>query len=100
MALVFISYSRRDETFVKKLVADLRQQNVPVWLDQNNIPVEVYHSLIENVNEIVFQADPKGTILFAMATGVYLYTRGLYRPLRRFALIMPWKLAICIITNK
>ncbi len=38
MALVFVSYSRKDETFVRRLAADLRRHGVPVWLDKDNIP--------------------------------------------------------------
>ncbi len=35
MALVFISYSRKDAAFVNRLVDDLRAQRVPVWLDRS-----------------------------------------------------------------
>ncbi len=37
MALVFVSYSRQQQEFVFKLVADLKQAGVPVWLDQTDI---------------------------------------------------------------
>src|SRR5260221_4734863 len=37
MALVFVSYSRRDQTFVKQLVGDLHKNNVPIWYDQESI---------------------------------------------------------------
>jgi hypothetical protein len=35
---VFICYSRKDEDFVIKLATNLKQQGVPVWLDQWDIP--------------------------------------------------------------
>ncbi|NPV67360.1 MAG: DUF4268 domain-containing protein [Anaerolineae bacterium] len=34
MALVFISYSRKDAAFVNRLVGDLRARQVPIWLDR------------------------------------------------------------------
>ena len=37
MGLVFVSYSRRDQTFVKQLVADLHKNNIPIWFDQESI---------------------------------------------------------------
>ncbi len=37
MALVFVSYSHRDQTFVTQLVADLHKNNVPVWFDKESI---------------------------------------------------------------
>lgn len=39
MSLVFVSYSRKDTEFVLKLVGDLHDQAIPVWLDQQDIPV-------------------------------------------------------------
>lgn len=36
--LTFVSYSRQNETFVLRLVQDLRENNVPIWLDQLDIP--------------------------------------------------------------
>ena len=35
---VFICYSRKDEDFVLKLATNLKNQGVPVWLDQWDIP--------------------------------------------------------------
>ena len=35
---VFICYDREDEEFVLKLAASLRSRDVPVWLDQWDIP--------------------------------------------------------------
>jgi CRP-like cAMP-binding protein len=35
---VFISYSRKDAAFVRKIVAGLEEQGVSVWLDQFHIP--------------------------------------------------------------
>jgi len=35
MALVFVSYSRKDAGFVNRLVGDLRARRVPVWLDRS-----------------------------------------------------------------
>lgn len=35
---VFVSYSRKDEAFVLKLATNLKNQGVPVWLDQWDIP--------------------------------------------------------------
>jgi formylglycine-generating enzyme required for sulfatase activity len=35
---VFICYARKDEDFVLKLAANLKQRGVPVWLDQWDIP--------------------------------------------------------------
>src|SRR5260221_11398706 len=37
MALVFVRYSHRDQTFVTQLVADLHKNNVPVWFDKESI---------------------------------------------------------------
>src|SRR5690348_16559007 len=37
MSLVFVSYSRSDEAFARRLVKDLRTAGVNVWLDQDNI---------------------------------------------------------------
>src|SRR5690349_18442157 len=37
MPLIFVSYSRDDEAFVKRLVADLRAAGVDIWLDQYDI---------------------------------------------------------------
>ncbi len=34
MALVFISYARKDAEFVNRLVDDLRARRVPIWLDR------------------------------------------------------------------
>jgi len=38
MSLIFVSYSRADSEFVLRLVEDLRQKGVPIWLDQVDIP--------------------------------------------------------------
>jgi len=35
---LFICYSRKDEDFVLKLAANLKNHGVPIWLDQWNIP--------------------------------------------------------------
>jgi len=35
---IFICYARRDEDFVLKLAANLKERGVPVWLDQWDIP--------------------------------------------------------------
>lgn len=36
--LVFVSYSRQNSEFVLRLVTDLRGKNIPLWLDQTDIP--------------------------------------------------------------
>lgn len=36
---VFISYSRKDKEFVKKLNEAFEKQNRKVWLDWNDIPL-------------------------------------------------------------
>ena len=38
MADVFISYSRKDEAFVRRLQEDLKQHNRDTWIDWQNIP--------------------------------------------------------------
>ncbi|MBN2306351.1 MAG: TIR domain-containing protein [Anaerolineae bacterium] len=38
MPLVFISYSRDDSDFVLRLAKDLRDKEIPIWLDQFDIP--------------------------------------------------------------
>ncbi|MBI1282165.1 MAG: TIR domain-containing protein [Anaerolineaceae bacterium] len=49
MALIFISYSRKNEAFVLRLVDDLAQQRFPVWLDKRNIsPGQRWDMAIEN----------------------------------------------------
>jgi len=35
---VFLCYARKDEDFVLKLAANLKERGVPVWLDQWDIP--------------------------------------------------------------
>ncbi len=35
---VFISYSRKDKTFVERLCDDLRNAHVPFWIDEEGIP--------------------------------------------------------------
>jgi esterase/lipase superfamily enzyme len=37
--LVFICHSSKDKVFVKKLAADLRKQEIDVWLDEWNMNV-------------------------------------------------------------
>jgi hypothetical protein len=37
MPLVFVSYSHRDQTFAKQLVADLHKANVSIWFDLESI---------------------------------------------------------------
>lgn len=39
MALVFISYARSDELFVRRLAQDLEDNAVPFWLDQKHIEI-------------------------------------------------------------
>ena len=39
MSLVFVSYSRKDAEFVLELAAELKQHDVPIWLDQFDIPL-------------------------------------------------------------
>lgn len=38
---VFISYSRRDRSYVQDVVAALRTSRIPVWIDESGIPVSV-----------------------------------------------------------
>jgi len=48
MTRVFVSYSRKDQEFVLRLVNDLRKQGVPLWLDQQDIkPGERWDRAIE-----------------------------------------------------
>lgn len=37
MALVFVSYSRQDEDFVSQLIIRLKENNIPVWVDTQDI---------------------------------------------------------------
>ena len=63
MAQVFISYSRRDKEFVKKLVAVLEAEKREVWLDEKDIEVtaewlkEIF-SNIEAADNFVFIISP------------------------------------------
>lgn len=52
MALVFVSYSRKDIEFAKKLADDLKQRGVPVWLDVLAIPPgKRWDDVLENALE-------------------------------------------------
>jgi TIR domain/Bacterial SH3 domain len=52
MAFIFVSYSRTDQAFVKRLVNDLRAHGVNVWLDQDSIaPGQRWDMAIERALE-------------------------------------------------
>ena len=52
MPLVFVSYARTNQDFVVRLVHDLRQHGVPIWLDQLAIPAGAqWDVVIENALE-------------------------------------------------
>ncbi len=44
MERVFICYSRKDETFVDQLAADLKAAGVPIWRDKEDIPSNIASS--------------------------------------------------------
>ncbi len=63
MALVFVSYSHKDDKFVQRLVSDLRTRGVPVWLDQKDIaPGQRWDMAVENA------LDKASHILYIMST--------------------------------
>lgn len=47
MALVFVSYAHEDAAFVNKLVADLRAEHVPVWVDKDIPPGERWDRTVQ-----------------------------------------------------
>jgi hypothetical protein len=52
VSLIFVSYSRKDIKFAKKLAADLKRRGVPVWLDVLAIPPgERWDEVVENALE-------------------------------------------------
>ncbi len=62
MASIFVSYSRNDDAFVKRLVKDLRASGINVWLDQDNIaPGQRWDMAIERA------LDAASHILFVMS---------------------------------
>src|SRR5882672_8664020 len=62
MPFVFVSYSRADEEFVKRLVENLRVEGVNIWLDQYDIaPGERWDMAIERA------LDRSTHILFVMS---------------------------------
>ncbi|MFN8376154.1 MAG: TIR domain-containing protein [Anaerolineae bacterium] len=60
---LFVSYSRKDKEFVKKLVEALKAQNRDIWVDWEDIPLtadwlnEIFHG-IEGSNNFVFIISP------------------------------------------
>jgi WD40 repeat protein len=60
---LFMSYSRKDKEFVKKLVESLKAQNRDVWVDWEDIPLtadwlqEIYKG-IEGANNFIFIITP------------------------------------------
>ena len=60
---VFISYSRRDTEFVKKLDESLKQEGLEVWVDWEDIPLsanwmEEIEAGIEGADVFVFVISP------------------------------------------
>jgi len=69
MAKVFLSYSSKDSEFVDRLVADLYENDVKVWID--NDAIKVGDSIIEKINEGIGKNDFLGIVLSpnSMASG-------------------------------
>ncbi|MEP7286109.1 MAG: TIR domain-containing protein [Chloroflexota bacterium] len=62
MAFIFVSYSRKDRDFVKRLVGDLRKLGIPIWLDTKDIaPGERWDTAIEHA------LDKSTHVLFVMS---------------------------------
>ncbi|MBN2305097.1 MAG: TIR domain-containing protein [Anaerolineae bacterium] len=62
---VFMSYSRIDQEFVRRLVADLKARDIPVWLDQTEIGVGMIWSAeiqkaLDACRVIVVMLSPNG----------------------------------------
>ncbi len=52
---VFISHSSADKQFVRKLVDDLKIQNIPVWFDESDILVG--DSIVQKINTALSESD-------------------------------------------
>jgi WD40 repeat protein len=63
MPYIFISYSRKDLSFAKKIIDALAQYDIEVWVDETNIPKgeklidEIKHG-IENTDTFLFLISP------------------------------------------
>src|SRR5215217_5566443 len=67
MADVFISYSRTDKDFVRKLYQALEERNRDPWVDWADIPLtakwlEEVHSAIESVDGFAFVISPDSVV--------------------------------------
>ena len=63
MASVFISYSRRDERFVRRLYEALRQADIPVWIDFEGIApsadfVQEIQSALDVADALIYVLSP------------------------------------------
>lgn len=63
MADVFISYSRADQAFVRRLHASLLEQDIDPWVDWQDIPITAewraeIHAAIESSDSFVFVLSP------------------------------------------
>lgn len=63
---VFVSYSRRDESFVRKVQADLLRSGVNCWIDVTNIQAG------DRLNAVIESAIAESSLFFAYVTGNYL----------------------------
>ncbi|MBT31101.1 MAG: hypothetical protein CMO01_15705 [Thalassobius sp.] len=64
---IFISYSRRDLSFASSLVTQLKNENIKVWFDQNDIPEAVNFRLeiergIINAHNFIFIISPDSIV--------------------------------------
>ena len=55
MAKVFISYSRKDIDFAKRLAAELEKNNLDFWVDWEGIPPTV--DWWEQIEKVIEEAD-------------------------------------------
>jgi hypothetical protein len=52
---VFISHSSADKPFVRRLVEDLKKQDIPVWFDESDILVG--DSIVQKINSALSESD-------------------------------------------
>jgi hypothetical protein len=65
---VFVSYSRDDEVFLQRLVADLQAHGIKVWIDKSGIPAgtpdweEALRAAISTSQAVILIASPNSRI--------------------------------------
>ena len=63
MATVFVSYSRKDGTFAKRLIAQLQRGGLDTWIDREDMPPDVdwwkeIEKRIEEADTFLFLISP------------------------------------------